>query len=245
MIRILLALVFLLPVLGWADPRKPANKSGVEPGVELRLIKPVYRYVFMAETKSRKEITDETYSQVMLGGYYRITKRWRLGYFGQGEQGLRWDDDWHRFPDKWDWQSSQGRWDFSSVLDSTYMDNISTRLLYEVKARLFYYHSRNALQFRIRPGLRYFVLREGRPVWQYFTALEAYAPVNYGEGPLYEAWLYLGALHQFTGRLALGPTVSYRRRWLRSYEDFEDRSGVDFESVFDSVNIGLTAVYTW
>ncbi|HXH76633.1 MAG TPA: hypothetical protein VNJ08_16800 [Bacteriovoracaceae bacterium] len=213
--------------------------------MEFRLLKKLRRFVLVSEMKARKEITDETYSQVMLGGYYRVTKRWRMGLFGQAEQGLRWDADWGKGPSGWGWKNSQGRWDYSTVLDSTFMSQLTPKILYEVKTRLFYYHSRNALQLRVRPGVRYFVLKEGKPLWQLYTALEAYAPLNYGEGPLYEAWLYVGALYQLTSRFSFGPLIAYRQRWFRSYDRFEDISGETFDTTFTSTNIGLSAVYSW
>jgi hypothetical protein len=239
----LFVIFFLFSTKSIADA--PASQSGVEEGLELRLIKQLSRFILMSETKIRNEITNETYSQVMLGGYYRITKRLRMGLFTQAEQGLRWDTDWKDKNGIWNWEGSSNRWDYSTVLDSTYMDEITKRTTYEYKIRFFYYHSRDALQLRIRPGLRHFIFKEGKPLWQLYTAVEGYAPINYGDGLLYEFWLYGGVLYQVSKHFSLGPLVSFRQRWFRSYDAFENKGNSNFERTFSSTNIALSGVYSW
>lgn len=232
---------FLLCLIafGAEAARTPESKYGFENGVDLRVMKKVRRYLLLLESKNRKELTDHDYNQLMMGSYYRLTKRFRMGAFIQAEQGLRWDQDWQRKNGVWQWQNMNSRWDFSSVLDATYSDHVTKSSTWEMKSRLFYYHSRDSLQLRLRPGYRYFILKHGLPVWQIFTELEAYIPVNYGTRSLYEYWLYLGALYQFNSKFGLGPVISFRERWFHEYED----SSVGYKSKFQSTYFGLNALY--
>ncbi|MFP5384680.1 MAG: hypothetical protein ACLGHN_01280 [Bacteriovoracia bacterium] len=239
-----LILVFLIPVSLYAQ-RTPRSEFGFETGIDFRLIKKQRRFIFLAESRNRKELKSTDYHQLLLGSYYRLTKRFRMGVFLQAEQGLRWDEDWRRIDGQWKWQKVESRWDFASVLDATYADKINSKLLWEMKSRAYYFHSREKLQLRLRPGLRYFVLKHGRPLWQIYSEVESYIPVNYGDHFLYEYWAYLGALYQWSDRFSMGPVLSFRERWFHDYEDFKDRTGEDYRSKFQSTYIGLSAVYAW
>lgn len=228
----------------FAVDKTPDSRFGLEHGFDFRLLKKHRRYLFLAESKNRRELTDSQYNQVLLGSYYRLTKRFRMGLFFQAEQGLRWDEDWEK-GSVWRWQKMNSRWDFSSVVDATYNDKINRNWVWEMKSRLYYYHSRDALQLRLRPGLRYFVIKEGKPVWQLFTEVEGYIPLTYGEKSLYEYWVYVGSLYQFTRQFSMGPVVAFRERWFHAYDKFEDKSGESFKANFESTYVGLNALYVF
>lgn len=244
MIKFLLLFLFILPA-SHAQDKTPDARYGTEYGVDLRVIKKIKRNLLLLETRNRRELEDTNYHQFLTGTYYRFTKNLRMGAFIQLEQGLRWDEDWHRGPVKWGWQDVENRWDFSTVLDATYAEKITDTFLWEMKSRLFYYHSRDAVQLRLRPGLRYFITKFGRPLWQLYTELEVYMPLTYGVNDFYEYWLYTGALYQATPRFAVGPVVSYRERWFHAYKEFEARAGESFRKNFESVYYGLSAVYSF
>lgn len=244
MIRIFLILILCTSTAFSAD-KTPDSKNGFETGIDLRAIKKKRRFLILAESKNRKELTGHDYNQVMAGTYYRITKRFRTGLFFQGEQGLRWDEDWKKIGSNWDWQDMNDRWDFSSVVDFTYNDRWKKNFVWEMKSRFYYYHSRDSLQLRLRPGLRYFILEHARPKWQLFTEFEAYVPLNYGTVSLYEYWLYVGGLYQVTNRFALGPVVSLRERWFHAYDGFEKKSGTTYRASYESIYLGLNLLYQW
>lgn len=245
MIKISLLSLFLLTTnLAIASTKTPGDESGIETGIDFRVLKKQKRFILLVETKNRKELVDTTYHQLMMGSYYRITKRFRTGLFFQGEKGLRWDTDWSKGI-KWDWDNINSRWDFSTVVDATYNDTIKSNWVWEFKNRLFYYHSRDALLLKTRPGIRYFFLESGKPVWQIYSEVEAYIPLNYGVTKIYEYWIYLGSLYQFSKKFSLGPVLSYRQRWFHSYDNFSDRTGENYQSQFSSIYAGLSGVYVW
>lgn len=237
--------LFALMTSAFAVEKTPDHRHGIETGVDFRVLKKIRRYILLGESKNRKEITGVDYNQVLAGSYYRITKRFRMGGFFQAEQGLRWDEDWRKSGATWGWQNTNSRWDFSSVLDATYNDKLTRNLVWEMKTRLYYYHSRDALQLRLRPGLRYFIMREGKPLWQLFTEFEGYVPLTYGSLSLYEYWLYFGSLYQVTDKFSLGPVISFRERWFHAYDDFEKRSGESFKTHYQSIYLGLNVLYVF
>lgn len=243
MIKLLLCLFFFTQA--YAVEKTPEHRHGYETGVDFRVLKKLRRYLILFESKNRKEITGVDYNQALMGSYYRLTKRFRMGGFVQFEQGLRWDEDWKKNGTEWMWQKTNSRWDFSSVIDATYNDKLSKNLVWEMKSRLYYYHSRDALQLRLRPGIRYFIMREGKPLWQLFTEFEGYVPLNYGSRSLYEYWLYFGSLYQATDKFALGPVISFRERWFHAYDDFEKISGESFKTHYQSIYLGLNALYAF
>lgn len=240
-----LILFFLFISSSHAQQKTPDSRYGVESGIDFRMLKKIKRNLLLFETRHRRELEDTDYHQVLMGSYYRLTKRFRMGAFIQAEQGLRWDKDWRRGPQKWEWQDVESRWDFSSVLDATYTDKFTSNFVWEMKTRLYYYHSRDALQLRLRPGLRYFVMKFGRPLWQFYTEIETYIPLNYGVDELYEYWVYLGALYQATSNFAIGPVISFRERWFHAYNKFESKAGQSFKTNFESTYFGLSAIYSF
>jgi hypothetical protein len=240
----ILSTLLLLTSKLWSA-NTPSSKSGLETGIDFRALKQISHFILLGETKNRKEILGNDYHQLLLGSYYRLTKRWRVGLFMQGEQGLRWDSDWEKQGGQWRWQHLDSRWDFATVADSTYNNTISSNWVWEFKNRIFYYHSRQAAQLRTRPGLRYFILKDGQPWWQIYGELEAYIPLNYGKRSLYEYWCYLGRLYQVNSRFGIGPVISYRGRWFHSYDAFEKKTGKDFKTQFLSTYMGISAVYVW
>lgn len=246
MIKIILTFILfsLISQTAFASKKTPSSESGLETGIDFRVLKKKKRFILLAETRNRKELLDTNYHQLMLGSYYRITKRFRTGLFFQGEKGLRWDTDWSKGT-TWGWNDINSRWDFSTVLDATYTDTIKSNWVWEFKNRLSYYHSRDALLFRTRPGIRYFILKEGQPLWQLYSEVEAYVPLNYGSKKLYEYWIYFGSLYQFSKKFSLGPVLSYRQRWFHSYDSFQDKTGQNYTAQFSSLYIGLSALYVW
>jgi len=243
MIKIFLISIFFISS-AFAAQRIPEKENGFEYGMDFRLLKKKKRFIMLAESKNREEKADSSYHQLMLGSYYRLTKRLRLGLFLQGESGLRWDNDWEK-KNVWGWKNINNQKDFSSVADLTYNDLLASNLTWELKNRILYYHSRQALLLKLRPGLRYFILKHGLPQWQLYSEVEGYFPINYGTETLYEYWVYVGGLYQVTPKFSIGPVVSYRKRWFHSYDSFKDTTGDSYRVAFSTVYLGLSAVYNW
>jgi hypothetical protein len=246
MTKVLFLALILFSQLVIAAPRRiPESKSGWERGIDFRTLKQWRQYIFVGETKNRSELMDTNYHQLMLGSYYRITKRFKMGLFFQGEQGLRWDLDWRKQDGKWQWQDVGSRWDFSTILDATYNDKLQENWVWEIKTRFNYYHSREALLLRMRPGIRYFFMKHSLPWWQIYSQVETYIPVNYGVQSIYEYWMYIGALYHVNTHFSLGPIYALRNRSIRAYDRFEKVTGLDYKESLRSNYVGLSAVYLW
>jgi hypothetical protein len=237
---IFLFLIFSLSSFGASNT--PSSTSGSERGIDLRVMKKEGRKIFVFETKNREELLDESYHQALIGSYYRVTKRLRVGLFLQTEQGLRWDDDWVK-SESWQWERINNRWDYSTVFDLSYQDKINSKFLWELKNRLAYYHSRDALLLKLRPGLRYFIFKNGSPWAQIFTQVETYIPVNYGHHLIYEYWAYLGSLFEVTKGFSMGPLISYRQRWFHSYDSFKETTNLSYRTQLSSFYYGLSALF--
>lgn len=244
MTKIFLIIFTLFSLPAWALRKAPDSKNGTERGFDLRILKKSGPFILVTETKNRDEILDQKYQQFLLGTYLRLSKNLRAGLFFQGEKGLRWDSDWKK-DTIWEWQNLQNRWDFSSILDVTYTNFLFKNTLWEWKNRINYYHSRDALLLKTRPGIRHFIMKFGKPLWQIYYELEAYLPVNYGESILYEYWLYSGALYQVTDEFSIGPLISYRQRWYHSYSSFESKTSQNYKETFSSIYFGLSALYSF
>lgn len=243
MIKFLLFLLLILfSSFTFSVSKIPSDKQGTENGIDLRILKKLNDFILIAENKNRKELLDQDYHQVLLGTYYRLNKNLRFGIFAQAEQGLRWDGDWIK-NSAWEWQNISGRWDFSTIADATYADKISSLFSWEWKNRFLYYHSRESLLLKTRPGLRYFFLKENRPWWQLYTEFEAYVPVNYGVNAIYETWIYFGGLYQLTDELSIGPMIALRERWFHAYPQFESKTGEKFRANFSSTYVGINLIY--
>jgi hypothetical protein len=246
MIRYLLPFYLgLLSLSAGALDNTPDSKMGSEVGLDVHVLVPRKRFIGLVEARTRSELTDESYRQLMMGTYYRVTKRWRVGYFAQFEQGLRWDEFWDSSNGKWGWKKRESGQDFSSVLDATYNDQIkgSARWLWESKTRLVHYHGRARTLAKQRFGVKYFDFEEGAPRWQHYSYLEGYFPLDYGKQALYEYWLYAGTLYHWDSQLSVGPYMAFRQRFFKAYDSFSDRTGKHYSTTFTSAFLGLSMVY--
>lgn len=239
-----ISIIFLLCIfsnLAISSRNSPKSETGIEYGVDFRILKKQKRNIFLFESKNRKELLNQNYHQFLAGSYYRLTKRLRFGLFFQVEQGLRWDEDWKKST-SWNWGRIQNRWDYSSVFDISYQDKINSKFLWEWKNRFFYYHGREAYLLKFRPGLRYFIFKNKKPFAQIYSQIETYSPINYGNNLLYEYWVYFGSLFEVSDKFSLGPIISYRQRWFHSYENFENDNEKSYKEKFNSVYYGLSAI---
>ena len=242
MIRFIYILLLICPGVTLGASKTPRSQTGHESGLDFRLIKKYDDFNFLAETKNRQEFLGQDYHQILTGLYYRISKKFRVGLFLQAEQGLRWDSDWIK-NSSWEWGRISNRWDYSSVSDFTFQDLITNQFSWDWKNRLIYYHSREALLFKTRPGLRYFFLKDAKPWLQIYAEFEAYVPLNYGLNAIYESWSYIGALYQINDEFSFGPTLSFRERWYHSYSDFKTKTQEDYRVSWSSIYYGLTLNY--
>jgi hypothetical protein len=220
---------------------EPRSVYGTETGGEFRYLSRYGQDSFLFESKFRNELENGDYRQVMLGRYRRLTNQWRWGAFVQSEQGLRWSEDWMN-KDRWGWQEGE-RWDTSFLIDATYRSEfLIPNLVLEWKNRLYWYPAWDALQWRFRPGLNYFVLKNDRPLWQFNAQVEYYLPLTYSQGHLAEAWYYLNALWHVNKQWKLGPMLAWRERWFNAPDEFKERFGHSWRSRQKSLYLGLSVV---
>lgn len=241
MIKIIITLIIFIPI-AYGVP-SPHSRSGIENGLDLRLLKAIDQFVLTTEAKARNELSDRDYFSILLGSYYRFNNKFRLGLFSQAEQGLLWEESWKK-KNKWKWDQDY-TWDYSTVIDATYSNKFSSNLIWEVKNRIHYYHEKERLLWKLRPALKYFFIEDGRPSWVTYSMVEIYTPINYGKRTVYEYWFYNGILKQFTDEFSLGPVISWRQRFLHSYDGFKKKWGKEYSREFNSIYLGISATYSW
>lgn len=238
----MISLLWLIASL-WAAP-EPSSVYGPETGAEFRYLQRWHQYSLLGEGRFRNELDGVNYRQLMVGAYRRFHPKWRWGGFLQEEEGVRWGKDWRKVGGKWGWQDEEGRWDLSVVGDLTYREETSLeRLVFEWKNRAYWYARRDALQWRTRPAVNYFIMKNDRPWWQLNAAAEYYFPLNYQQGKLAETWYYLQALYHVERRFMFGPQLAWRQRWFQSPDNFEKRFDQSWESKQESLFLGLSFIW--
>lgn len=224
---------------------QPSSSYGVESGGDFRYLQRYGKDSFLFESKYRNELSDGNYRQVMMGRYRRIDSTWRWGLFLQAEQGLRWNEDWSRdSKQNWGWQEGE-RWDTSFASDVTYRSETRfANLVFELKNRLIWYPAWRAIQWRFRPGINYFFMKDDKPQWQLNAQVEYYLPLTYSPGHFAETWYYLNALWHVNKEWKIGPMLAYRERWFNAPDGYVDQNGHAWSSQQKSLYVGFSVVLT-
>lgn len=192
------------PAFGWSPSSPTFPALGLVPQADIRLFINAQRFSFLFETTGRAG-TDGVKSVLgTIGSYFQPWDFLRVGLFYRKQWGTRQDADWvwSDTANNWVWTNVNGRSDDILIADVTpralipylpgkdWVGELRTRYEYSTLAR-----SHTLL---LRPGVRYFLLDDGNPTWQFYGTFEARLGLNYGRSLLNETSTYLGALHFFS-----------------------------------------------
>ncbi len=218
MLSVVGALLFLLApqALAWSPGPPAFAPINVVPQVDLRLFLNAQQFSFLAESTGRLEAGGVRNIQLTLGSYYQPWDFLRFGAFYRRQWGVRHDSDWQFPSTQWEWIDVNSRGEDVLVLDATPRVLLpflpgsdwvgELRVRYEFNT----FGSLHTLLFR--PGIKYFILEDGQPRWQFYGQFEAYVPLNYGRSFIYETWTYLGAMRFFAPWVQVGLYTSLRSR---------------------------------
>lgn len=188
----------------------------------------------MFETKHRNELDSINYQLYSIGAYQRVLTNLKLGFFLWHEEGNRYDGDWMKTDNFWQWQSTNTRGENSLVFDITpMMETRIENLVFEWKNR-FISNTHNGNQLlRTRPGINYFIFRKDeKPLLNLFLQYEFYVPMSYGVRTVYERWEYLGVLWHADQNFLVGPYFAKRTRRWESGDFYSNFWGLTVNFVF-------------
>lgn len=215
-----------------AAPQSP-NLKGNETGVDLRVFKKIQKTTLLFETKHRNELDSINYQLYNVGAYYRVLQNLKLGFFVWHEEGNRYDGDWKKTDNFWQWQQTNSRGENSLVFDVTPgFETSIENLVFEWKNRLIFNTANGNNLLRTRPGFNYFIFKDDRPLVNLFLQAEFYLPMSYGVRTVYERWIYLGILYHLDQNFLVGPYFSKRVRRWESGEFKSDFWGIALNFVF-------------
>ncbi|MEK6796445.1 MAG: hypothetical protein AABZ39_16830 [Spirochaetota bacterium] len=217
----------------------------------------------MAEAKGRIESINGglsfRYRELTAGSYLRVIDWLTLGAFYRLQFGATHNNDWI-WPStlEWYWQDTASRPEHVLIGDITFrlpLDFIPGSWRFELKAQYqhtFYYDSYSWYQrwftlsvLRVRPGVSWFILREGSPFIDLTLQFDGYIPLNFDPKPFYAWYIYLGMLWHATEHIAFGPTVAFiNKTWATSLEYTRASPGSTYEVYHRAVSIGLTVIFS-
>ena len=113
-----------------------------------------------------------------------------------------------------------------------------------IKLRYMYNDFNHHQTLKVRPGVTYFWLKQGKPFWNLFGRWERYVPLNFGNHSVYEDWLYLGGLFHKTPSFKPGFFVALKRGyWTPSQQAKVIRPGESYEYTENTVVLGLSFTF--
>jgi hypothetical protein len=211
---VLFFLVLVASSVVRAAPRAPTFSFDNEAGLTARVFNNYDDFSLMAEAALFGESDSRNFKAVTLGGYFQAADHLKVGAFYRRAFGLRHDDDWISTSGNWHWSDSTNRAEDFVILDATPRTLVTDELVAEIKTRDLYnvFNKENTLL--LRPGLTYFLLKDGQPFWNFFAQFEMDFPLNYGQTKTSEEWIYLGALRSLTKNIDIGAFAAEKwQRW--------------------------------
>ncbi len=190
------------------------------------------------------------YQALTIGPYYRLHDNIKIGAFYRLQFGVLHEDDWiedRDNPGDWTWRDTKKRDEHVGIGDITFRFLVpfipGKNLVFEFKNRYLYNTFNNHHTLKTRPGLRYFIFYNKKPVLNIFAQYEMYFPLNYGVVTIYEQWLYGGFLAHFTDEFHAGLYGAYKKIvWGPSDEARDAGVGKDFKERYSAYIIGVVAM---
>lgn len=220
----------------------PSDESGTESFANLRLFQKIKKFNALIELSHAQLLDDLNPTSIRVGGKYRLSKSFKLGLYLKRENSQRHVDDWTKNSGSWQWTDTSERSEHVSQLELLWRTQWGRAKVFELRNMYEYNHFNQQQTFKLRPGLTYFVMKDGRPLMNIFTQLEAYFALNFSEKLIYEQWAYLGVLYHLHKKISLGPLVGHRSRVWTNSQDAKNRGVPEYESTFKSWFIGLNLV---
>ncbi len=182
----------------------------------------LFDYSMNSMPKVKGEVEQRQNQSYRVGGYYRLFKGTKIGAFLQRESGAYHDDDFELRMSKWWWANTNDRFENILIFDLTQRKLIKNWVA-EIKLRYLYNISNenNFHTLKIRPGLTYFLMKDGRPWFNIFAQYEIYYPIkNYKKSMVYQDWLYFGGLYHLNDLVKIGSYISNHNEswWIDSHE---------------------------
>ena len=229
------ALLFALgiPSSAWAVPTAPSPvPGGIEPGADVRAFFTQGDVSYLAELNAIYQTNDRHFVSGTVGAYDRLIENLKVGAFFSRAYGLRHDEDWFSTNGQWGWTNTNGRGENLLIGDVSPVATLDflpgKNWVGEFKTRYIYDTFDAQQTLMVRPGLRYFWLRDDRPFVSLFFQVQANFPLNYGVKTIYEKWFYAGALYRIAGQIDLGGFVATKWETWGNTQDFIDRGGAPY-----------------
>jgi hypothetical protein len=162
------------------------------------------------------------YRSLSIGGYYRPIPNLKIGAFYRLQAGARHNDDWVQSGPGWIWQDTTERYEQLLVLDASprfLLPHPLEDAVVMLKSRWAYNFFDGEQSLMVRPGITYFILRDGRPLAEIAMQYAAYLALNFGERLLYAQTPYLELLYHLAPELQLSLGAGLQMRsWTTSSE---------------------------
>ncbi len=159
------------------------------------------------------------------GPYVRAHENLLIGAFYRLQRGIRHDDDWIWRNAGWEWKDVTSRNEHLGIGDITprFLAGFlpGKNWVFELKTRYLYNFTNDEQTITVRPGLMFYLFRDGIPFINFYLQYELYFPLNYGVTTIYEQWAYAGAIYHVSASVQLGVYGAYKRVTWGPSEDVD------------------------
>lgn len=238
---LLLFVIISFPVFG--SQNIPVGVSDKESFANLRIFQKIKKVNFLFEYTMANGLDDLDTSGFRLGGKVRLSQSFKLGAYYKRVNSLRHPDDWVNVNNQWKWNDTSNRNEDISLLELVYRTKLSNQLIFELKNFYEYNFFNDQQTYKIRPGLNYFIFKNGKPLFNVFTMFENYFALNFSDKLIYEQWAYIGTLYHPSQKFSVGPLAGWRKRTWTNSQQAKDRGVPAYETSFKSWFLGINLVF--
>lgn len=219
----------------------PVDQDGSTFESVSRVFKKHQKTNYLFEFKNSFYLENQDNFSFRLGGKRRLNRHFKLGFYYQRSYGLKHNEDWDNRGDGWKWHNTTSRSENIFILELSPRFLVGKQSVFETRLQYEYNQFNENQSLKIRPGLTYFLKKNGGPYCNLFAQVEYYLALNFNENLIYQKWYYLGSLFHFGKSISIGPYFAYHLSNWTHYDDSKARIG-EYEVDHTAKLFGLTFV---
>jgi hypothetical protein len=240
-------LIISLGLSAFAAHEPSSEKESLNPYGIFRIFKTIdKKHKFVASTFFRKDNDRNTYG-ADFSLRRKVSKHVQYGIEGDVKSGIRHDDDWIIPNGTWEWEDESST-EFGTTLFLKFKKGLyflpGTNWIGEINLKTHNNWTETLLTLKPEATLTYVHFANGKPLYNIYTKLQYYIPLNYSTEDIYQKWLYLGTMLHWKKNLRPFVFIALKdETWTRSEAFEQGHLNADYKATSELSYIGIGLNY--
>ena len=247
-IRLLILLSFSIQIV-LAHDHSPYDEDHYAQSYHAVVLNKITNYKLQTKFEVMKgtKYANRNLSKILVGSYYRLAEKQRIGIFYSQQSGLRHSEDWDFQDTKWFWKDTSQRTE--ELYDLTYTNKFrhtGIPLIYNFNSTYQINKNFGFSTLILKPGIQFFFQQEGLIKYSYKLDIPLYFALNYDDENLYKKGVYMAALYHYSKTLSFGITTNYlEETWTESSLAKKAEPDEPYNVTDTTQTIGLNLIFNY